>query len=158
MRTAIDAFDMRLLAALQSDALATADTLAQTLPLSASAIARRIRRLRDSGVIAGDVALVAADALPMLSAIVHVQLDRHALDAVQALRRRLVASEHVQLLFDLSGPFDLLLVVVARSMDDYNAFTDALLAADPVVRRYETSFVKRRHKFTPALPIAALAE
>ncbi|MCH7861549.1 hypothetical protein ACQKOH_06100 [Sphingomonas sp. NPDC092331] len=35
---------------------------------------------------------------------------------------------------------------------------DSLLGGDPVVRRYETSFVKHRRKFTPALPLHELVE
>jgi hypothetical protein len=38
-------------------------------------------------------------------------------------------------------------------MEAFNAFADEVLAGDPVVRRYETSFVKRRRKFSLALPL-----
>jgi DNA-binding Lrp family transcriptional regulator len=148
-----DMLDLRILDLLQRDALLTADELAQRLPLSASAIARRIRRLRESGVIAEDVSVLSEQVGPFLSAVVQVQLDRHALAAVEALRRRLVASPHVQLYLEISGTFDLMLLVTVRDMDAFNDFVDTMLGADPVVRRYETSFVKRRRKFSTALPL-----
>lgn len=148
-----DSLDLRILALLQHDALLTADALAQTLPLSASAIARRIRRLRESGAIVGDVAVLSEEVGPFLSAVVQVQMDRHALAAVEALRRRLTASPHVQLFLDISGAFDLLLLVTVKDMAAFNDFADTMLGADPVVRRYETSFVKRRRKFSLALPL-----
>lgn len=148
-----DMLDLRILDLLQRDALLTADELAQRLPLSASAIARRIRRLRESGVIAEDVSVLSEQVGPFLSAVVQVQMDRHALAAVEALRRRLVASRHVQLYLEISGTFDLMLLVTVRDMDAFNDFVDTMLAADPVVRRYETSFVKRRRKFSTALPL-----
>lgn len=148
-----DMLDLRILDLLQRDALLTADELAQRLPLSASAIARRIRRLRESGVIAEDVSVLSEQVGPFLSAVVQVQMDRHALAAVEALRRRLVASPQVQLYLEISGTFDLMLVVTVRDMDAFNDFVDTMLAADPVVRRYETSFVKRRRKFSTALPL-----
>ena len=148
-----DTLDLRILDLLQRDALLTADELAQRLPLSASAIARRIRRLRESGVIAEDVSVLSEQVGPFLSAVVQVQMDRHALAAVEALRRRLVASPHVQLYLEISGTFDLMLLVTVRDMDAFNDFVDTMLAADPVVRRYETSFVKRRRKFSTALPL-----
>lgn len=153
----LDALDFRLLGLLQKDALATADTLAELLPLSSSAIARRIRRLRERGVIAADVAVVSDQVAPMLSAIILVQLDRHALVAVESLRRRLIACDNVQLFLEVSGAFDVMLLVAVADMDGFNAFADELLAADPVVRRYETSFVKRRRKFSTALPLEELA-
>jgi Lrp/AsnC family leucine-responsive transcriptional regulator len=156
--TVRDRLDLRILELLQQNALLTADQLAQQLPLSASAIARRIRRLREQGVIAADVSVLSEDVGPFLSAVVQVQMDRHALAAVEALRRRLVASPNVQLFLDVSGAFDLLLMVTVRDMDAFNAFADAMLASDPVVRRYETSFVKRRRKHSLALPLASEAE
>lgn len=148
-----DMLDLRILDLLQRDALLTADELAQRLPLSASAIARRIRRLRESGVIAEDVSVLSEQVGPFLSAVVQVQMDRHALAAVEALRRRLVASPQVQLYLEISGTFDLMLLVTVRDMDAFNDFVDTMLGADPVVRRYETSFVKRRRKFSTALPL-----
>jgi Lrp/AsnC family transcriptional regulator, leucine-responsive regulatory protein len=153
----LDTLDLRILDRLQRDALLTADALAEDLPLSASAIARRIRRLRDGGAIAGDVSVLADDIGRSLSALVHVQFDRHALSAIQALHRRLVASPQVQMVLEVAGTFDIVLLVTVADMDAFNAFTDTLLAADPVVRRYETSFVKRRRKFTTARPLAAEA-
>lgn len=151
-----DDMDLRILALLQQDALMTADLLAERLPLSSSAIARRIRRMRADGTIAADVSIVAEEVGPFLSALVHVQFDRHSLDALQALQRRLIASPHVQLVAEVTGSFDLVLVVSARDMETFNALVDSLLGNDPVVRRYETSFFKRRRKFTPALPLHEL--
>lgn len=148
-----DTLDLRILDRLQANALLTADELAADLPLSPSAIARRIRRLRESGVIAGDVAVLSDAIGPFLSAFIHIQLDRHALAAVEALRRRLTASPHVQLFMEVSGAFDVVLLVTVADMEAFNAFADEVLAGDPVVRRYESSFVKKRRKFSLALPI-----
>ncbi|NML07669.1 Lrp/AsnC family transcriptional regulator [Sphingomonas sp. G-3-2-10] len=153
-----DKMDLRILERLQVNALLTADELAAELPLSASAIARRIRKLRETGVIAGDVAVLSDSVGPFLSAFIHIQLDRHALAAVEALRRRLTASPHVQLYMEISGAFDLVLLVTVTGMEAFNEFADAQLAGDPVVRRYETSFVKRKRKFSLALPLETDSE
>ena len=155
MGAARDTLDIRLLALLQGNALLTADELARELPLSPSAIARRIRRLRETGVIVADVAVVSDSVGPFLSALVHIQLDRHALAAVEALRRRLTASPHVQLYMEIAGAFDVVLLVTVADMDAFNAFADAELAGDPVVRRYETSFVKKKRKLSLALPLVS---
>ena len=152
----LDTLDLRLLGLLQANALLTADQLAESLPLSASAIARRVRRLRESGAIAAEVAVVSDAIGGFLSALIHVQLDRHALDQIAALRRRLTASANVQLHLEVSGTFDLVLLVTVADMDSFNEFTDTMLAGDRVVRRYETSFVKRRRKFSAALPLDQL--
>lgn len=150
----LDRLDRALLVCLQRDNLQTADALAEQVGRSPSAVARRLRRLRATGAIAADVALISEEAAGQpLSAIVQVQLDRHAPQQGDALRRRLIASPNVQLCLDISGAFDILLLVVAADMDDYNAFTIAHLEEQPAVRRLETSFVKKRIKATLAVPI-----
>jgi Lrp/AsnC family leucine-responsive transcriptional regulator len=154
---ALDALDLRLLDCLQENNLLTADQLAERVGRSPSAIARRVRRLRQSKAIAADVSLVSEDAAGNpLSMLVQVQLERHALPEVAARRRRLVACDNVQLLLDVSGAVDLILLVVARDLDDFNAFADEMLASDRSVRRYETSLVKSRRKASLAMPLAAL--
>jgi Lrp/AsnC family leucine-responsive transcriptional regulator len=53
---------------------------------------------------------------------------------------------------DITGTSDVLLVVSVRDLDHFNAFTDEL-AQMPLVRRYETHFVKRVVKFTTAVSL-----
>ena len=150
----LDKLDMQLLALVQQNNLLTADQLAERIGLSPSAIARRLRRLRASGAIIADVSLVSEQAAgDPLTAVVHIQLDRHTPQEDDRLRRRLVASPNVQLCLNLAGSFDILLLVVARNMREYNDFADAALEDNPAVRRFETTFVKRRVKATLAFPL-----
>lgn len=120
---------------------------------SPSAIARRLRRLRASGAIAADVSVVADDSAGFpLSAVVHVQFEHHSAAEVGLFRRRVCASPNVQTYLELAGPFDVLLIVVARDMDEYNGFTAEMLEQPPV-RRFETTLVKKRVKATLAVPL-----
>jgi Lrp/AsnC family leucine-responsive transcriptional regulator len=86
--------------------------------------------------------------------MVDIQLYRHALEPVEQLLRRLEARPEVQVILEVAGPFDLLVLVVVGDMEAFNAFADAALGGDPAVRRYETRFVKRRRKFTSAWPVS----
>ena len=149
----LDRLDRRLLICLQQDNLQTADVLAEKVGRSPSAVARRLRRLRASGAVAADVAIVSEEAAGFpLSAVVHVQFERHAAHELDEFRRQAVASPHVQLCLNLAGPFDVLLLVVAADMDDYNEFTAKMLERPPV-RRFETTLVKKRVKATLAVPL-----
>jgi DNA-binding Lrp family transcriptional regulator len=157
MKEAYDQLDLRLLGCLQEDNLQTADRLAERVGRSPSAIARRLRRLRSTGAVAADVSLLSEEAAGHpLFAVVHIQLERHAPQEGDLLRRRLVARPNVQLCLDISGTFDILLMVVAADMEAFNLFADAMLAENPAVRRFETSFVKKRVKATLALPLDEL--
>ncbi len=52
----------------------------------------------------------------------------------------------------ITGASDALLLVSVRDMDHFNIFAEQL-ASMPLVRRYETSFIKRTVKFTTAVPL-----
>jgi DNA-binding Lrp family transcriptional regulator len=154
----LDQLDIRLLDCVQADNQLTAEALAERVGLSPSAVARRLRQMRAARTIAGDVSIVAEQALgPPLSAIIHVQLERHALTEVASFKRQLIGCENVQFCLEISGAFDILLLVVVRDMEAFNLFADDLLAGQRAVRRYETSFVKRRLKASLALPLEQLA-
>ena len=55
--------------------------------------------------------------------------------------------------FEISGAFDLVLLVVERDLAGFVAFTDKTLAVSNYVHRFETHFVKSRLKTTLALPL-----
>jgi Lrp/AsnC family leucine-responsive transcriptional regulator len=90
-----------------------------------------------------------------LRAVVTVQLHDHAPAAGLAeLRATLTALPQVQMCLEISGPSDLMLLVSVADMPAFNAFADAHLAGNAVVRRYETAFIKKALKFTTAAPLA----
>ncbi len=150
----IDSIDRQLLALLQENNLQTSDELAERVGRSSSVIARRLRRNRTAGLVVSEGAQISPEAAGcLLSAVVHVQLERHARHETDQLVRELAASAHVQLCFEISGAFDLLLLVVAHDMAEFNRFADETLAKNAGVRRYETMFVKKRVKATLAFPI-----
>lgn len=148
-----DSFDLKLLNALQEDADRTAEELAEIVALSPSAIARRIRRLRESGAIARTIALLSAELVDRrLRAIVRLQLHEHEqAEEFNKFRNRLKARDEVQLCLEVSGSDDMLLLVACRDMAEFNAFADAELGSSPVVQRYETSFVKKEIKNRPMI-------
>ena len=148
-----DNFDLKLLNAMQEDADRTAEELAELVALSPSAIARRLRRLKETGAIARTIALVSPEfAGHRLRALIRLQLHEHAAaGGLAELRARLDSLAEVQLCLEVSGSDDMVLLVACRDMEAFNAFADAELAASPVVRRYETSFVKKEIKNRPTV-------
>jgi len=148
-----DNFDLKLLNELQADADRTAEQLAEVVALSPSAIARRIRRLRESGAIARTIALVSSEIVDRrLRAVILIQLHEHEQAAdFSEFRNRVRLRDEVQLCLEVSGADDLLLLVACRDMAEFNEFADAELAASPIVRRYETSFVKKEIKNRPMI-------
>jgi Lrp/AsnC family leucine-responsive transcriptional regulator len=149
----MDRIDYSLLALLQEDSRRTADKLGAELGLSRSAVTRRIQNLIQAGIIAKEVAIL-GDRFrkSRVTAIVNVQFDRHQPHEADQFRRAIRALAEVQLFVEITGASDALLLVSVRDMDHFNVFADEL-ANMPLVRRYETSFIKRTEKFTTAVPL-----
>lgn len=141
----LDSFDRTLLNLAQRDDTATAEKLAEVVPLSPSAIARRLRKLRREGWIAASVALLSPRLTERrLRAIITLQLAEHAdQKGKRALLDRLAAATQVQFCYELAGAVDLLLLLDCADMAEFNHLVESLLESEPIVRRYETSFVKR---------------
>lgn len=153
----LDRFDIALLNLVQRDDARTADELAREVPLSPSALSRRLRRLRKDGWITRTVALLSPRLTERrLRAIVMVQLNEHADQrGKSALLKRINASPQIQFSYELAGTFDLLLMFDCSSMAEYNLVVEQVLEIDPVVRRYETNFVKREIKFAPYVELSS---
>lgn len=147
----LDRFDLALLNLIQSDDSRTADSLARDVPLSPSAIARRLRRLRSQGWIARTIALLSSQLTSRrLRALVLVQLAEHADQrGKQLLVERIRRTAQIQFCYEIAGTYDLVLLFDCKHMDEFTELAEAVLVSDPTVRRYETSFVKRELKFAP---------
>lgn len=147
----LDRFDLQLLNLVQRNDSRTADELSEQVALSPSAIARRLRRLRGERWIERTIALLSPRLTGRrLRAIVSVQLSEHAdRRGIDALVQRIRSTPQVQFCYELAGVHDLLLLFDCSGMAEFNQLAEAVLVADPTVRRYETSFVKQELKFEP---------
>jgi len=136
----LDSFDLAILDILQRDNTVPQRAIAQAVHLSAPAVQRRIQRLRESGVIRAEVAVLDAVKLgrPLtLTVEVHVH-DEHPLRTA-GLRERIEAEPAVQQCYAITGEADYLLIINVASMADYDALAERLLRGDDNVRRFRTS-------------------
>jgi DNA-binding Lrp family transcriptional regulator len=152
----LDRFDLALLNQIQSDASQTAEQLSKSVPLSPSAIARRLRRLRRDRWFVRVLALLSGRLTnDRLRALIFVTLSEHADHAGKAaLQARLMATPEVQFVYDLAGPIDVVLMFDCPNMARFNELTEEVLTVDSTVRRYETHFIKREVKFEPFVELA----
>ena len=138
----VDEMDRRLLALLQRDTTATAEILGSQIGLSASTVQRRIKRLRKTGVIEREVAIVNTDAIgKRMTFIVGVKVDYGQKAGVETLQRRLLADPRTQQAYYVTGEVDLMLVVVVHDMQDYDNYSKTLLLASPAMLRFQSNVV-----------------
>ena len=145
---ALDRFDRQLLNLVQEDAGRTAEQLAEQVALSPSAIQRRLRRMREDGVIQRQTAIVDPQRVGRPTFfIVSLQVERERPELLAQLRKWLAAQEHVQQAFYVTGEADFVLVVAAPDTETYDALMGRLVAENPNVSKFITnvalSVVKR---------------
>lgn len=144
----LDSIDKRIIGALQLQGRLSYEDLGSQVGLSASAALRRVRRLEDSGVLAGYVALIRARTVGLnLTAYIQVRLTKAAgndkrspLDlfaaAVQGWKEVIECAA-------LTGEMDLLLKVAVADMDHFSRFIMDTLLKHPSVQDCKTSFVMK---------------
>lgn len=138
----LDEHDRQLLTRLQRDATSTAEVLGSTVGLSASSVQRRIKRLRATGVIEREVAILNADALgKRMTFVVGVKVDYGKKAEVNALIKRLLADSRTQQMHYVTGEVDYILTVVVHDMQDYDAYSKTLLLASPAMLRFQSNVV-----------------
>lgn len=154
MALELDQQDRRLLAILQADSGTAINVLADDTGLSPASVQRRLRRLRDGGVIQREVAVIDPLAVGLgMSFIVMVELERDRIDQLDAFRRKALREANVQQCYYVTGEADFALVCVTRDMADFEALTRRLFFGDENVRRFRTSVVMGRTKVGLTLPI-----
>jgi len=154
----LDAIDRRILRALQANGRMTYDELAAEVKLSPSATLRRVKRLEETKVIAGYVALVRPERVGLgLTAYLNVRLEKHSevhkRNPMDLFRAAVQAWPEVVECAALTGEMDYLLRVVVEDMAHYSRFIMDTLLKHPSVEDCKTSFVLDRVKNTTAVPV-----
>lgn len=153
----LDALDKAILAALVENGRLTQVDLAESVPLSPTAVARRIRALEDAGVIEGYHAQLSRRALGIdMTVFVQIALKSQSEDLLAAFEKAAVAAPSIVSCYLMSGDDDYLLTVMARDLADYERIHKEELSRLPGVARLKSSFALREVK-KRTLPATALA-
>lgn len=150
----IDNKDRQLLALLQKNVKTTIPDMAERTGLSTASIQRRLRALRERGVIRKEVAVLDQTAVGLgITAVVSVELERDRLDQIDAFKRKARVDAQVLHFYCIAGDADFVMIVVAKDIADYEAFTHRFFFADKNVRKFRTSIVVSTEKATLELPL-----
>ena len=154
MNIRLDDFDLKILSLVQKDCRLPAEQVAQEVGLSTAAVHRRLKRLRDAGYIAAEVAVLDARKLDKsMTFIVSLEVERERLDLLDQLKQELKNIPHVQQCYYVTGDYDFILVVKAADMDEFEAFTHRTFFGNTNVRRFKTSVVMSEVKTTLEVPL-----
>ena len=149
----LDAFDRKILEALQRDGRLSNVQLADEIGLSASPCLRRVRLLEEAGVIRGYQASLDRDEVGLgLTVFVGVKVERHNDEQAEAFRLAVTALPQVISAFLVSGESDFLLQVVVPDLRGYERFVTGSLLQLPGGRDLRSNFAIRTVQTPGALP------
>lgn len=150
--------DIQILAQLQRDASLSNQELALAVHTSAPTCLRRIKRLRDAGLIERQIAILNPQKLAQalghgLTAIVEIMLDRQGAEEQERFELRVAAYAAVQQCYRVSPGPDFVVVVSVADMPAYLALAQRLFTSDANVRNVKAFFSIKRSKFGAELPL-----
>jgi len=87
----LDSFDVAILEILQADNTTPLRTIGQTVNLSAAAVQRRVKRMRENGIIVGNIAVVDPARLGRaITILVEIVVESERLDLIEGVRASLL--------------------------------------------------------------------
>ncbi len=144
----LDKVDRKLLNLLQKDNQTPTRTLADKLHISQPTCLRRIRDMREAGIISADVAMVDPFALGYgMLAFLEVSLANQADEKMQEFEARMGKESEVMQCYFVSGDYDYFLVVHVVDMDAYYQFVRRAISGSGNVRHFQSRFPMKRAKF-----------
>jgi DNA-binding Lrp family transcriptional regulator len=122
--------------------------------LLASAVQRRVARLKRDGIIEKVVALVEPQSVGQtVTVLIEVEIDNERRSALEGFQRWIVAAPEVQSCWYVTGDADYALLVCTRDLDGYNAFIKRLMTEQPVVRKYKSLIALKTIKRGLKVPV-----
>jgi Lrp/AsnC family transcriptional regulator, leucine-responsive regulatory protein len=152
---ALDEFDHRLLDLLQRDADATLSALGEAVGLSASAVQRRIKRYRESGLMRQVAVLNPTMLANVTLAAVLVAFERESARTHATFYAKMRNAPEVQQCYVLAGEWDYLVLLATTSLPHTREVAERLFGNDDTLKRYETRMVFEPIKVGLHLPTRA---
>ncbi|PLS21406.1 Lrp/AsnC family transcriptional regulator [Neptunicoccus cionae] len=124
----MDHIDQKILQKLQEDSSIPQRELADQIGLSQNACWRRIKAMKDSGVIVGETVRLDPAKLGMgLTVFVMLKTRQHSVTWLQDFRRRVLLIPNVVDFFRIAGEYDYMLKVVASDISDFDRVYQKLI-------------------------------
>ena len=150
-------FDLKILEELQKDSSLSTNELAERVGLSQSPCWRRLQRLRDEGYIKGEVALVDRQKFGS-SLYIFATLKFGTLTEAQReeFMRKIELTPEIIECYSIFGERDVLLKIIAPSMDWFQGFVFRTVLKLPGVVDIQSTVTLGEFKCVTALPVRDL--
>jgi len=155
MQGELDAYDRRILELLQEDASLSSAQIAERVGLSQSPCWRRIQRLKEEGVIRGQVTLLDRKKVGLNTQIfAEVKLNAHGRSNFTEFTEAIRGFPEVLECYVLMGAVDFLLRIVTSDIEAYERFFFEKLSNVPGIQEVNSIVALSEIKSTTSLPLS----
>lgn len=145
----MDEKDLELLKLVQSNARLTAEALGYEIGLSPPAVQKRPQKLRETGVIMREIAVLSPKELGReMTVVVQVMLERESRMHLDAFKRSMRNAPAVQQCYYATGEADFIHVVIVKDINEYEEFTQEYFFDQSNVNKFTSSIVMDRVKIS----------
>jgi Lrp/AsnC family transcriptional regulator len=150
----LDETDLKILDTIQRNPPMTTAELAEHVGMSQSPCWRRLTRLKEDGYIVDQVTRLSAERLGLRTNIfANVKLSAHGQSNLNEFIEAVSRIPEVMEVHPTMGPFDFLLRIVTRDVEDYRELAFGRLLTLPTVQEINSTMSLGPVKMTTALPI-----
>ena len=148
----LDKQDRRLLGVIQKDISLSYDAIGEMVNMSASAVRRRLKRLREEKVIVADVSIV-DPGKRLVTVITSIRLANETHAVYETFKRKMKKSPAVAQCYTVSGEADFIVIAHFEDLPSYEQWIDRHILSDDSVQRCDTNIVYSRVKYETAVNV-----
>jgi Lrp/AsnC family transcriptional regulator, leucine-responsive regulatory protein len=150
----IDRLDTKILDALQKNCRITTEELGEMIGLSSTGVQRRIKKLRELGVIEKEIAVLSPEKVGRaVQVLVSVTLERDHIDIVDSFKKMIKSTPEIMCAYYVTGDTDFVIHVTAKTITEYEKFTQEFFHKNPHVKFFKTMVIMDRVKTGLFLPL-----
>lgn len=150
----IDEFDIGIMNCLQENVRLTSEVIAERVGLSPTACQRRIKKLRSSGAIAQEIAVISPDVVGgRMILLVQVTLNRAGPQIIDEFKREILKIPEVQQCYYVTGDYDFALIISVKDMAAYEKLTRNAFFGNLKIQQFHTTVVMDAVKVGLHIPL-----
>ena len=152
-----DETNAKILALLQRDSSLTNEAIGSAVNLSPTAVIKRVKKLRDSGVIEATVAVLSLQSAgPIVAALVLCSFDPDGAATIDQFAQTILSRPEITNAWVVTGEVDVVLLVLTRTVEEYDQRMRELQDAHPQLKNVRTFVVLKHLKRSLAIPLSIL--
>jgi Lrp/AsnC family leucine-responsive transcriptional regulator len=150
----IDSFDRSILEIVQESNRVTSEKISEQVGLSPAAVQRRLKRMRDDGIIQADISVINSRKIGReMTFVVQVSLERERADLMHTFKKEMTSNKAVQQCYYVTGSSDFILIVTSFDMVEYDTFVHDNFLNNTNIRSFQTNVVMDAVKVGLSIPV-----